>query len=186
MAFLFGIAALAVAIIPTGTWIVASRAIVPGLSPLPKTVWLLNHLRIGMPLLGAALVTWVIVPSSWRSRVTGSIPWGSVLTSSWAPPVLVLAATALAIAWIVLVPTQPYADSQWYYEKAIDLSQGRGYVMDLESRKPTAAWPVGYPAFLALLFHILSPSVMGAKLVNVALLALTTYFNLLDWPAAVQ
>jgi len=173
---LFGMLALAVAIVPSEAWIAASRILVPDLSPQPKTMWLLNQLRLVLPALGAGLVTWPLVPDAWRVRAEASLK-GSVLTSPWLLPALVLIAMAIAIAWILYVPTRPYADSQWYYEKAIDLSLGRGYVMDLETHRPTAAWPVGYPAFLALLFLWTSPSLTGAKLANVALLGLATYLT---------
>ncbi|MBE0410190.1 MAG: glycosyltransferase family 39 protein [Anaerolineales bacterium] len=83
----------------------------------------------------------------------------------------------LRLFWIFIYPTQLYADSIWYFEKGIEISSGYGYVYDLESMRPTAAWPVGYPAFLAFLFFFTGPSELVAKLANVALSLITIYLT---------
>ena len=92
-----------------------------------------------------------------------------VLSSVWVLPATLLVAALLHLVWIDFYPTVPYAESQWYFEKASELADGLGYVYDQTMFKPTAAWPVGYPLFLSLLFRIMAPSLVVAKLANVAL-----------------
>jgi 4-amino-4-deoxy-L-arabinose transferase-like glycosyltransferase len=58
------------------------------------------------------------------------------------------------------------SDFVWYYERAVDVANGRGYAVD---GIPTAYWPVGYPGFLSLIFRTFGPSVFIAKLANVLL-----------------
>jgi 4-amino-4-deoxy-L-arabinose transferase-like glycosyltransferase len=99
------------------------------------------------------------------------------------------AALVLRLSWIAFLDTQPVSDSRWYYERGIDLAAGRGYSVgagdywpenlppaDLTpaedypaGRRPTAYWPVGYPALLGLLFAVWGPSLLAAKLANVFL-----------------
>jgi len=83
------------------------------------------------------------------------------------------------LAWIAIFPTRLYADSEWYFRNASELASGYGFVYGLESHKPLAAWPIGYPAFLSLLFMITGPSAVVAKLANAVLSVLCvalTYF----------
>ena len=48
----------------------------------------------------------------------------------------------------------------------MSLAEGRGFAID---ERPTAFYPVGYPAFLAALFTLAGPSLLAAKLANIAL-----------------
>jgi hypothetical protein len=81
-------------------------------------------------------------------------------------------ALALAIAlglrawWVATVDTQPVTDFGWYYDRAVSIASGLGYQVD---GSPTAYWPVGYPAFLALFFAAFGPSLGLAKALNVGL-----------------
>jgi Gpi18-like mannosyltransferase len=104
-------------------------------------------------------------------------------------PICFIAALALRLAWIYFVPAQPVSDFRWYYERGIDFAVGHGYSVgpnafwpenipprslkpseaNLEGRSLTAYWPVGYPAFLGMLFWPFGPSLMIAKLANVVL-----------------
>ncbi|WP_164985194.1 hypothetical protein [Ammoniphilus sp. CFH 90114] len=62
--------------------------------------------------------------------------------------------------------TQPISDFVRYYQAAISLSEGNGFVM---FGRHTAFQGVGYPAFLAFFFYWFGPSVLLAKLLNWAL-----------------
>jgi len=100
-----------------------------------------------------------------------------------------LVALLIRLSWVVLVDAQPVSDFRWYYERGIDLAAGRGYSMGPDAYwpdnlppaalsseadypangRPTAYWPVGYPAFLGLLFALFGSSLFVAKLANVFL-----------------
>ena len=82
--------------------------------------------------------------------------------------------TVLRVAWVFFVPTQPTSDSAVYHGLAARLAQTGVY----DTAKHRAYWPPGYPAFLALLYTVCGPSVLTAKLSNVALAALA---DLLTW-----
>lgn len=103
-------------------------------------------------------------------------------------PLCLGAAIVLRLAWVALVTPQPVSDFRWYYERASELTSGQGYsvtaatywpeymippvlLSPASGRAPTAFWPVGYPAFLALIFTATGPSLLAAKLANVALSA---------------
>ena len=81
-------------------------------------------------------------------------------------PLVLLAAALVRLAWIALVDARPIDDFQWYFGRAIGLAAGDGLRFD---GRLTALWPVGYPATLALLFLATGPSLVAAKLLNVAL-----------------
>lgn len=73
----------------------------------------------------------------------------------------------LRAAVIYLLPSaEPSSDAAWYFGKGVDLSAGLGYLRDGE---PTAFWPVGYPAFLGLLFYLFGPSLTVALTANLVL-----------------
>ena len=80
-------------------------------------------------------------------------------------PACLVAAALVRLAWVALVDARPIDDFQWYFDRAVSLWQGQGLVFD---GHPTALWPVGYPATLALLFLATGPSLLAAKLLNVA------------------
>jgi hypothetical protein len=82
---------------------------------------------------------------------------------------LLLVGFSLRLLWILFFPNDLYADSIWYYEQALNLLQGKGYVY---KGAPSAIWPVGYPFFLSLVFRVAPSTPLIAKLVNVALLTL--------------
>ena len=62
-----------------------------------------------------------------------------------------LMAAVLRIGWVSLYEIYPVSDCQFYFQSAIDLARGNGY---LRNGALTAFWPVGYPAFLAELFLV--------------------------------
>lgn len=82
----------------------------------------------------------------------------------------VLAAAALVrlawVAWIWSVGTIPASDAGWYHQRALEMATGGGYAIN---GVPTAYWPVGYPAFLALLVKLFGSSPLAGMLANVAM-----------------
>jgi hypothetical protein len=87
-------------------------------------------------------------------------------------------ALAVRVWWVATVDTQPVTDFAWYFDRAVSLAAGEGYHVD---GAPTAYWPVGYPAFLALFFSVFGPSLELAKALN---LGLTVASVLLSWMVA--
>jgi 4-amino-4-deoxy-L-arabinose transferase-like glycosyltransferase len=164
--------ALLVGLLPL-EWLVAAGAwVAPGTGMQPKTVLLLHWLRLVLPLLGLALLVWVVLPPAPRRRL-------HELAARSRPELvmglILVLALVVRLFWIAFYPTQPYADSTWYYRLATWLAQGYGYVYDLETQRPTAAWPVGYPAFLGMLFVFTGPQLIVAQLANVALSVFIVY-----------
>jgi hypothetical protein len=72
----------------------------------------------------------------------------------------------LRIAVLLFVPVSPTSDAAWYVDRARELARGEGYH---EGRWPTAFWPIGYPAFLGLVFSLAGPHLIAAQLANLAL-----------------
>ena len=86
---------------------------------------------------------------------------------------LLLAAFVLRLAsngWLTDPAPQLAGDALWYHASAVSLAAGEGYVHYF-TRQPTAAWPPGYPLMLAGLYLMVGPSILAAKLLNVALAA---------------
>jgi 4-amino-4-deoxy-L-arabinose transferase-like glycosyltransferase len=83
-------------------------------------------------------------------------------------PILVVAAVAAGVrlAWAVVVHSEPTSDFLFYYQSAANLAAGRGYRI---LGHPTAFFPVGYPAFLAVLFWTLGQSLAVVKASGAAL-----------------
>ena len=81
-------------------------------------------------------------------------------------PVCLAAALVVRLCWVLAVDARPIDDFRWYFERAVDLSAGRGLTVN---GVPTAYWPVGYPLLLAGLFLLTGPSLLAAKLLNVVL-----------------
>jgi 4-amino-4-deoxy-L-arabinose transferase-like glycosyltransferase len=101
---------------------------------------------------------------------------GTILQSKYFIPVCAVFSILCRIGWVCFVRPEPVADAKWYYERALGLAAGNGYVIDGQA---TAFWPVGYPAFLAAIFSILGASLTVARLANVALyvgILLVSYF----------
>lgn len=76
----------------------------------------------------------------------------------------------LRVALIVLVPVSMTSDAGWYLRRGIGIAAGEGYA---EGGVPTAYWPVGYPAFLGLIFWLFGPHLIVAQLANVLLSAVS-------------
>jgi 4-amino-4-deoxy-L-arabinose transferase-like glycosyltransferase len=98
-----------------------------------------------------------------------------------------LVAVAARVAWILYVTVDPNGgplnDSVFYHNAARLLAEGHGYVMPLswidatvvvnQTGEPTAAWPPGYPALLAVVYKAFGWNVLPAKLLNVGFAAAT-------------
>src|SRR3990167_3428778 len=86
-----------------------------------------------------------------------------VLTHPWFTPVCFLAFIGVRLALIVFVPVEPGSDALWYFNRASTLAEQGSYS---ENGLPTAFWPVGYPAFLALLFTFTGTHLAVAQFAN--------------------
>jgi len=73
---------------------------------------------------------------------------------------------AIRVLWVALIFSYPVSDFAWYYQRSWDMATGRGYSVD---GVPTAYWPVGYPAFLGLIYWVFGLNLVYAKLANVLL-----------------
>lgn len=70
------------------------------------------------------------------------------------------------LSLILLIDVQPSSDMGWYYHRAIELLETGRYQ---ENGIPTAFWPIGYPAFLALVMALGGTSVLTGQVANLAL-----------------
>jgi 4-amino-4-deoxy-L-arabinose transferase-like glycosyltransferase len=99
-------------------------------------------------------------------------------------PACLAVALLLRLAVIAIFDARPENDFNWYYEKGLDIAAGKGYVVTddgfplwrpgkpLAAPRPTAFWPVGYPAFLGVLFAATSwlvQPLVAAKIANAIL-----------------
>lgn len=78
--------------------------------------------------------------------------------------IIFIVGTILRILWISLIPTEPVSDSLFYHLTASSIAEGKGYQYE---GKPTAYWPVGYPAILGTLYAIGGNNIIIAKIANV-------------------
>jgi 4-amino-4-deoxy-L-arabinose transferase-like glycosyltransferase len=93
-------------------------------------------------------------------------------------------ALLVRLLFIALFDARPLSDFGWYFDKGRDIAAGVGYVVKndgfplwgpgqpLETPRPTAFWPVGYPAFLGALFFSTSwlvDPLWAAKIANALL-----------------
>ena len=93
-----------------------------------------------------------------------------VVGSGWFVVVCVVVGVLLRLACIALFPVRPTTDFEWYFNRAAGLAAGEGVV---NRGFATAYWPVGYPAFLGLVFLATGPSALVAQLCNVVFAAAT-------------
>jgi len=81
-------------------------------------------------------------------------------------PACLAGALMVRVLWVLLIDARPMYECVWYLDRAAEIARGNGY---LDGGVPTAYWPVGYPAFLGMIFRLTGPSVLAGKLANVAL-----------------
>jgi 4-amino-4-deoxy-L-arabinose transferase-like glycosyltransferase len=116
-------------------------------------------------------------PASWPARASPLL---------WAAAAFALA-LALRLAWVLSVDTQPaVSDPQLYHVLAVNLAEGRGYVMLRaegdhflagEGGQPTAWAPPGYPMALATVYKLFGASADSAKVFNAVAGALAVAFT---------
>ncbi len=94
-------------------------------------------------------------PASWLS---------GILRSGRFVPLCLLTSLVVRLLWVGLVPSVPVSDFGWYYQRGLEIAGGGGFAV---GGSPTAYWPVGYPAFLGLVFYAFGPHLIAAKLANV-------------------
>ena len=94
---------------------------------------------------------------------------------------VVLAAVALRVAWCVMAAMEPagFHDPGFYRLLAVQLADFDGYILE---ERPTAYYPVGYPAVLGAVFWL--GGLVGLES-DSALTAMTTVLNLVTGSAAV-
>jgi len=99
-------------------------------------------------------------------------------------PACFFAALLIRLAFISAFDPKPLSDFGWYFDKGREIAAGEGYVVKddgfplwdqgqpLATPRPTAFWPVGYPAFLAAVFYLTSwliDPLSAAKIANAIL-----------------
>jgi 4-amino-4-deoxy-L-arabinose transferase-like glycosyltransferase len=77
---------------------------------------------------------------------------------------------AVRLLWAGVSPALPTSDAKYYTDAGLAIANGEGY---LNRGKPTAYWPVGYPAFLGGIYAIFGYSVELVKVIHAALGAAT-------------
>jgi len=81
-------------------------------------------------------------------------------------PICLITAFIIRVSWVYFVDAQLTSDAIRYYKSGVEISAGKGYVAN---GAPTAYFPVGYPAFLGLIFAVFGPSVFIGKIANIIL-----------------
>jgi 4-amino-4-deoxy-L-arabinose transferase-like glycosyltransferase len=79
---------------------------------------------------------------------------------------LLTAALGLRLLGLLLIEWQPVSDAAWYHTAAMGLAEGRGYQVGGEA---TAAFPIGYPAWLAGWYALLGAKVGWGQFANLLL-----------------
>lgn len=84
-------------------------------------------------------------------------------------PLCFIAFIAIRLLVVVLIPVaEPTSDAGWYFHRALTIIEEGSYS---EQGVPTAFWPVGYPAFIALVFKLAGPSLIAVRAANLLLAA---------------
>ncbi|MBL6962735.1 MAG: glycosyltransferase family 39 protein [Bacteroidetes bacterium] len=96
-----------------------------------------------------------------------------LISSSYFIWYIILLSTVIRVIWMFYFNPEIVSDARWYMEKGCNLAHGLGYVND---GIPTANYPIGYPAFLALLFLVGGCKLWIARLANLVLYALILWF----------
>lgn len=78
-------------------------------------------------------------------------------------PGILLLAIAIRLGVILAFPIARRTDSLWYLIRGREIAAGMGYQ---EGGFPTAFWPVGYPALVALATLVFGPGLFGPILFN--------------------
>jgi 4-amino-4-deoxy-L-arabinose transferase-like glycosyltransferase len=107
-----------------------------------------------------------------RARMASPGAW---FAQSRAALLLVWALFLLPRAAILLVGVAPTSDAAWYYDRAVELAAGLGYLRD---GAPTAFWPPGLSLALAAVFRCFGASIAAVGLFNLAMGAIGGWLTL--------
>lgn len=86
------------------------------------------------------------------------------------PLIVMLLAVIIRLAWMLLFQPEPVSDPAIYFSRALSIASGQGYAY--ADGTPTAYWPVGYSAFLALFIYLLGDPQTALIISNVLLVIL--------------
>ena len=103
----------------------------------PKTILLLVWLKRALPLLSGATLLWLFAPRP--VQISARRQAARLLHNAWTFPTILVLAYGVRLAWILVYPTQPFADSEWYYRTAVQLRDGAGFVYDLHGYQNATA-----------------------------------------------
>ncbi len=135
----------------------------PDRSLLPQTLLVLRSSFLSLGLVGVCLLLFLL----WRkSLIEKAVRRVENLEEARFLLLFLGLGFALRMLWIVFVPTQLYADWEWYDKLAYDMSRVWRYE---EDGAPTAYWPIGYPLFLAIIYRIFGHSYFAVKFISVLL-----------------
>jgi len=100
------------------------------------------------------------------TRTRAGRTWvGAFETARWVVPAIFALAIGLRLLLMIVMPQQPMSDGLWYMDRAHEMARGLGFQ---EQGRPTAFWPVGYPAALAASMIVAGPSLLGPMALNLA------------------
>src|SRR5690349_8697031 len=110
---------------------------------------------------GTAVGSPAVLPRlAWRSTL-------ATLPDSQFVLAIALVALIIHVVSVLLIRPEPVSDFAWYFHEGAAISEGHGYVTD--EGVPTAFWPVGYPAFLAVTFRFFGTSALTGEFANAGL-----------------
>jgi hypothetical protein len=102
---------------------------------------------------GTVLHDWTSTALSWRGLIAVSI-----------------LAFLVRITFVSIVRPTPISDFNWYYQHAVQISQGLGLT---SNGLPTAYWPLGWPYFLAGVFKVFGTHAYAGEVTQALLNTLT-------------
>jgi 4-amino-4-deoxy-L-arabinose transferase-like glycosyltransferase len=125
-------------------------AFTPRSGPTGSAFFIADQLRWGAGVAAAFLVLRAagLFKSGPFRNAAGWLSRGSA--SRWALAIFVIA-LALRLGYVAVAERPPISDEQYYDGLARSLAAGEGYAA---GGVPTAYWPVGYPAFLAIFYAV--------------------------------
>ena len=132
-----------------------------------KTILLFRYIKVFLPAISTIGVIWMNGSNQTHKYLAKVIK--KIVDSNWILPLILMVSLILRLGWIAIFPNRLYADSEWYFLRAVEIADGNGYLYEGISGKPTAAWPIGYPAFLSILFFISISDPLIGKIANVLL-----------------
>ena len=102
--------------------------------------------------------------------------WARLLLHPAFPFIVIGLALVARLLVAVLIPVEPASDAAWYVGRALGLAAGEGYH---ENGIPTAYWPVGWPAILALGYSLTGS--MSATVIALNLASALVVMLLILW-----